>query len=93
MAFQKPKPMSEAAPAAPGGALAAPSRRPRARGELPGLALCQSLIPGLWSSSLLPNRDHSVVFEIAFKYCISDSLVDYDGYDRKERLYIVTLLI
>ena len=26
------------------------------------------------------NRDHSVVFEIASKYCISDSLVDYDGY-------------
>ena len=26
------------------------------------------------------NRDHSVVFEIASKYCISDSFVDYDGY-------------
>ena len=26
------------------------------------------------------NRDHSVVFEIAFKYCISDSFVDLDGY-------------
>ena len=26
------------------------------------------------------NRDHSVVFEIASKYCISDSSVDYDGY-------------
>ena len=26
------------------------------------------------------KRDHSVVFEIASKYCISDSLVDYDGY-------------
>ena len=26
------------------------------------------------------NRDHSVIFEIASKYCISDSLVDYDGY-------------
>ena len=25
------------------------------------------------------NRDHSVVFEIASKYCISDSLVYYDG--------------
>ena len=25
------------------------------------------------------NRDHSVVFEIASKYCISDSFVDYDG--------------
>ena len=26
------------------------------------------------------NRDHSVVFEIAFKYCISDSFVDYNDY-------------
>ena len=26
------------------------------------------------------NRDHSVIFEIASKYCISDSFVDYDDY-------------
>ena len=26
------------------------------------------------------NRHHSVVFEIASKYCISDSFVDFDGY-------------
>ena len=26
------------------------------------------------------NRDHSVIFEIASKYCILYSLVDYDGY-------------
>ena len=26
------------------------------------------------------HRDHSVVFEIAVKYCISDSFVDHDGY-------------
>ena len=26
------------------------------------------------------NRDHSVVFEIPPKYCISDSFVDHDGY-------------
>ena len=26
------------------------------------------------------NRDHSVIFEIACKYCISDSFVDHDGY-------------
>ena len=26
------------------------------------------------------NRDHSVVFEIAPKYCILDSFVDYEGY-------------
>ena len=26
------------------------------------------------------NRDHSVVFEIASKYCISNSFVDHDGH-------------
>ena len=26
------------------------------------------------------NRDHSVIFEIAAKYCILDSFVDHDGY-------------
>ena len=26
------------------------------------------------------NREHSVIFEIASKYCISESFVDYDGY-------------
>ena len=26
------------------------------------------------------NRDHSVVFEIASKYCILDTFVDHDGY-------------
>ena len=28
--------------------------------------------------ALETNRDHSVVFEIASKYCISGSFVDYD---------------
>ena len=26
------------------------------------------------------NRDHSVIFETASMYCISDSFVDHDGY-------------
>ena len=30
--------------------------------------------------ALETNRDHSVIFEIASKYCISDSFVDHDGY-------------
>ena len=30
--------------------------------------------------ALETNRDHSVFFEIASKYCISDSFVDCDGY-------------
>ena len=32
------------------------------------------------SFALEMNRDHSVIFEIASKYCISDSYVDHDGY-------------
>ena len=30
--------------------------------------------------ALETNRDHSVIFELAPKYCISDSFVDYEGY-------------
>ena len=30
--------------------------------------------------ALETNRDHSVIFETASKYCISDSSVDHDGY-------------
>ena len=30
--------------------------------------------------ALETNRDHSVVFEIASKYCILDSFIDRDGY-------------
>ena len=26
------------------------------------------------------NRDHSVIFETASKYCVLDSFVDHDGY-------------
>ena len=32
-----------------------------------------------WFASEM-NRDHSVVFEIASKYCFSDSFVDHDDY-------------
>ena len=31
--------------------------------------------------ALETNRDHSVVFEIASKYCILDSFVDHDDHD------------
>ena len=26
------------------------------------------------------KKEHSVIFEIASKYCISDSFIDHDGY-------------
>jgi len=38
------------------------------------------------------NRDHSVVFEIAPKYCISDSCVDYEGYSISSKGILPTVL-
>ena len=32
------------------------------------------------------NRDHSIVFETASNYCISDSLVDYDGHSISSKI-------
>ena len=38
------------------------------------------------------NRDHSVVFETASKYCILDSLVDYDGYSISSKGFLPTVI-
>ena len=38
------------------------------------------------------NRDHSVVFEIASKYCISDSFVDQDGYSISSKGFLSTIV-
>ena len=38
------------------------------------------------------NRDHSVAFEIASKYCISDSFVDYDGYSISSKGFLPTVV-
>ena len=38
------------------------------------------------------NRDHSVVFETASKYCISDSFVDYDGYSISSKGFFPTVV-
>ena len=38
------------------------------------------------------NRDHSVVFEIASKYCISDPLVDFDGYSISSKEFLATVV-
>ena len=37
------------------------------------------------------NRDHSVIFEIAPKYCILDSLVDYEGYSISSKGFLPTV--
>ena len=38
--------------------------------------------------ALETNRDHSVIFEIASKYCISDSFVDHDGYSNSSEGFL-----
>ena len=38
------------------------------------------------------NRNHSVIFEIASKYCISDSFVDYDGYCISSKRFLLTVV-
>ena len=38
------------------------------------------------------QRDHSVVFEIASKYCISDSFIDYDGYSISSKGFLPTVV-
>ena len=38
------------------------------------------------------NRDHSVIFETASKYCISDSFIDYDGYSISSKGFLPTVV-
>ena len=42
--------------------------------------------------ALETNRAHSVIFEIASKYCILDSFVDYDGYSISSKGFLPTLV-
>ena len=42
--------------------------------------------------ALETNRYHSVVFEIASKYCILDSFVDYDGYSISSKGFLPTVV-
>ena len=43
-------------------------------------------------SHLEMNRDHSVVFEILSKYCISESFVDHDGYSISLEGFLSTIV-
>ena len=38
------------------------------------------------------NRDHSVVFEIASKYCISDSFVGHGGYSVSSKGFLLAVV-
>ena len=42
--------------------------------------------------ALETNRDHSVIFEFASKYCILDSFVDCDGYSISSQHYRLIIL-
>ena len=42
--------------------------------------------------ALETNRDHSAIFEIASKYCISDSFVDHDGYSISSKGFLPTVV-
>ena len=42
--------------------------------------------------ALETNRDHSAVFEIASKYCILDSFVDYEGYSISSKGFLPTVI-
>ena len=42
--------------------------------------------------ALETNRDHPLIFEIASKYCISDSFVDYDGYSISSKGFLPTVV-
>ena len=45
-----------------------------------------------YCDALEMNRDHSVIFEIASKYCISNSFVDYDGYSISPKGFFPTVV-
>ena len=38
------------------------------------------------------NQDHSVIFEIVPKYCISDSFVDYEVYSISSKRFLPTVV-
>ena len=42
--------------------------------------------------ALETNRDHSIVFEIASRYCISDSSVDYEGSSISSKGFLPTVV-
>ena len=42
--------------------------------------------------ALETNRDHSVIFEITFKYCILDSFVNSDVYSISSKRFLPTVI-
>ena len=48
------------------------------------------ILNGLFALEM--NRDHSIIFDIASKYCISDSFVDYEGYSISSKGLLPTVV-
>ena len=42
--------------------------------------------------ALETNRNYSVIFKTASKYCISESFVDYDGYSISSKGFLPTVV-
>ena len=42
--------------------------------------------------ALETSKDHSVIFEVAPKYCISNSFVDYEGYSISSKGFLPTVV-
>ena len=42
--------------------------------------------------ALETNRNHSIIFEIASKYCILDPFVDYDGHSISSKGFLPTVV-
>ena len=59
--------------------------------SIPGWGIDLDYCDNEWFA-LETNRDHSVVFEIASKYCILNSFVDYDGYSISSKGFLPTVL-
>ena len=55
-------------------------------------AISSSVVPFFSCPQSFPARDHSVVFEIASNYCISDSFVDHDGYSISSKGFLPTVV-
>ena len=49
-------------------------------------------LPDIEWFTLETKRDHSVIFEIASRYCISDSFVDHDGYSISFKEFLSTIV-
>ena len=55
-----------------------------------GIDLVNVILNGLFALEM--NRDLTVVFEIASKYCNSDSFVDCDGYSISSKGFLPTVV-